>query len=104
MKPEQLKLYHKYRNINNSDKELIYIGIDNENEYWFLYKTEKYTSSLSLLIDNGLNPDKIVTDLNLETLINRYGEKSIKGYGWYAYSKENVETSIQPILKDKIKK
>jgi hypothetical protein len=101
MKVEQLKLYNKYKEINEPDRELIYIGNGNKDYYCFLYKDENdYTYLLSLNY-YGLNPDKIINDLNLE-IINEYGEKCIKGYSWFFYKKEYIEKYVKPILKDKL--
>jgi hypothetical protein len=97
MKIEQLKLYNKYRNVNYPDIELIYIGIDNENQYWFLTKKKNYNIPFSDLTFFNLNPDKIVKGLNLETGINYNGEKYIKYYYWIAYSKERVENYFTDI-------
>jgi len=41
MKPEELKLFNKYKHINIPDKELIYIGIDKrDGDHIFLYKSD----------------------------------------------------------------
>ena len=67
MKVEELKLYNKYKHIDNPNIEYIYIGIDSDNEYyWFIYKDEcdLFFHTLELY---GFNPHKIVNDLNLET-------------------------------------
>jgi hypothetical protein len=101
MKVEQLKLYNKYKHINNPDREFIYIGNDNDGDYWFLFKNSNHLS-FSSLKDYGFNPSQIVKDLNLE-IINRYGEKCIKGYSWEIYSKKDIEKYFKPILKDKLK-
>mgnify|MGYP007100077850 CR=1 FL=1 len=102
MKPEQLKLYNKYKNINYPTIEFIYIGITN-NHYIFLYKNEIINLSFSNLNVYGLNPDKIAKDLNLETFIDGYGIKSIKNYSWEIYTKESIEKYFKPHLKDKLK-
>ena len=96
-----LKPYNKYKHIDNPNIEYIYIGIDSDNEYYcFLYKSA-VNLPFSYLKNRGLNPDKIVKDLNLE-IINEYGEKCIKGCYYLVYSKENVEEYLKPILKDKL--
>jgi hypothetical protein len=97
MKAEQLKLYNKYTHINVSNKEFIYVGIDNENKYWFLFKNEYYNSSFIFLKHYGFDPDKIVKDLNLETFIDENGKKCIKGYQLYPFKKERIETYLKPI-------
>ena len=102
MKTEELKLYNKYNHKDYSDKEYIYIGIDKENDYMFLYKNEAYHTSFSLLKNCGFDPEQIVNDLNLETYINQYGYIMIKEYRWYTYSKEFIERTFKPSLKDKI--
>mgnify|MGYP006935472601 CR=1 FL=1 len=102
MKPEELKLYNKYKDINNPNRELIYVGINNENYYSFLFKNENFNTTFSYLKYFGLDPDKIVKDLNLETFINEDGNKYIKGYEWEFYVKKRIETYFKPHLKDKI--
>ena len=102
MKVEQLKLYNKYKHINNPDKEFIYIGNDNDSDYWFLYKNSNHLS-FSSLKDYGFNPSQIIKDLNLEICFNEYGNKFIKGYYYIFYSKVGVEEFFKPILKDKLK-
>jgi len=97
MKVEELKLYNKYKNINDSNTEYIYVGIDNENKYWFLFKNEYYNSSFIFLKHYGFDPDKIVKDLNLETFIDENGKKCIKGYSWVFYKKERIEKYFKPI-------
>ena len=101
MKPEQLKLYNKYKDKDYPTIEFIYIGVDTDGFYCFLYKTESNISFASLEFYN-FNPDKIVKDLNLETFINKNGNKFIRDYEWDFYSKESIEESFKPILKDKI--
>ena len=103
MKPEDLKLYNKYKHINKPNKGLIYIGVDNDGDYWFLYKNKDHNSSFSYLKVYGLNPDKIVEDLNLETFIYGDGIKCIKGYEYEYYSITNIKMYLKPILKDKLK-
>jgi hypothetical protein len=103
MKVKQLKLYNKYKNIDYTTIEFIYIGIDDDFEHWFLFNTEIYPILISHLKLYGFDPDKIVNDLNLETFINKDGEKCIKGYSWEIYSKEDTEKYFKPILKDKLK-
>ena len=98
-----LKLYNKYKDINNPNTEYIYIGVDKNNNYLFLFKDKDYDSSFSLLKVYGLNPDKIVKDLNLETFIYGDGIKCIKGYDWRCFSKEENEKYLKPLLKDKLK-
>ena len=102
MKPEQLKLYNKYKNIIYPDIEYIYIGVDKDGFYWFLYKVENVESLVSTLKHFALNPDKIIKDLNLKTFINKYGNKYIKGYDWEFYAQKQIETYFKPHLKDKI--
>ena len=102
MKIKDLKLYDKYKKINNSDTGYIFIGVDDENDYWFLFKDKDYDSSFSLLKRLGLNPDKIVKDLNLETCVYNSGDKYIKGYCFTFFSKNRVEIFLKPILKDKL--
>jgi hypothetical protein len=101
MKVKELKLYNKYKNINNPNKELIYIGISN-NYYFFLYKTV-YNTSFSFLKRYGFDPDKIVNDLSLETFIHKNGNKYIKGYDYAFYLKEHIEIYFKQHLKDKLK-
>ena len=101
MKPEQLKLYNKYKDKNYPEIEYIYIGIDSDNEYyWFIYKDEcdLFFHTLELY---GFNPHKIVNDLNLE-IININNFNYIKGYNWEICPKHFVETNLKPILKDKL--
>ena len=102
MKVEQLKLYNKYKHIDNPNIEYIYVGIDNQNKYWFLYKSKDFNLWFSTLKDYGLDPDKIVKDLNLEICFNEYGEKYIKGYYFTFCTKEEFEIYFKPILKDKL--
>jgi len=103
MKVEELKLYNKYKDIEEPNRELIYIGNGNNKDYYcFLRKDENDYAYLLSLNHNGLNPDKIINDLNLETFINEYGEKCIKGYSWFFYKKERIEKYVKPILKDKL--
>ena len=103
MKVENLKLYNKYKNINYPTIELIYVVIDNENYYTFLYKNQDFDISFSYLKDYGLDLDKIVKDLNIETFINKNGNKLIKGYDVFFYSKEYIKKYLKLILKDKLK-
>ena len=102
MKPQDLKLYNKYKHINNSDTGYIFIGVDDENDYWFLYKDQDFDISFYYLKDYGLDPDKIVNNLNLETFIDEDGYKYIKGYNYVFYTKDYIEEFFKPILKDKI--
>ena len=101
MKVEDLKLYNKYKNIYFSTIEFIYIGIDNKNKYWFLYKNEDCILKFSTL--KRFDPDKIVKDLKLKTYIDIYGKKYIEGYGYTFYSKKHIKQYFKPILKDKLK-
>jgi hypothetical protein len=104
MKIEQLKLYFKYKHIEKPKKELIYVGIDINNRYWFLFKSDNYKISFSDLKRLGLNPDKIIKNLNLETGFDVYGDKYIKGYWWcFYYTKDYIELSFKQHLKDKLK-
>jgi hypothetical protein len=96
MKVEKLKLYNKYKNINYPDIEFIYIGIDKHKNYCFLFKTNK-NLLFSILKSYGFDPDKIVTDLNLETFIKRGGDKCIKGYWVFYFSKEDIEYGLKSI-------
>ena len=91
MKAEELKLYNKYKHINYPNREYIYVGFDEQNSYCFLYKNKKYNTSFSTLKYRGLNPDKIVKDLNLEIIIDEYCEKHIKEYDYFWYKKEIIE-------------
>ena len=102
MKVEELKLYNKYKNINNPDIELIYIGINVYNRYCFLFKNENYKLSFLPLINHGLNPDKIVKDLNLEIGFFKNGHNYFKGYDIIWFSKKDIENYFKPHLKDKI--
>ena len=101
MKVEQLKLYNKYKDKDYPTIEFIYIGINKIGYYCFLYKTESNISFLSLE-RCGLDPDKIVKDLNLETYTNIVGIKYIKNYSWEIYTKVSIENYFKPHLKDKI--
>jgi hypothetical protein len=103
MKPEELKFYNKYKHINKPNKELIYIGVDNDGDYWFLYKNKDHNSSFSYLKHLGLNPEQIVKDLNLETVVYSSGDKYIKGCDYEYYSITNIKMYLKPILKDKLK-
>ena len=103
MKVEELKLYNKYKHIDNPDIEFIFIGIDDEGDYWFLYENKNYNILFSSLEFYNFDPDKIVKDLNLEIGVYNSGEKYIKDYGWEICSKHFVETNLKPILKDKLK-
>ena len=104
MKIEQLKLYYKYKHIEKPKKELIYVGIDINHRYWFLFKRDNYQILFSDLKRLGLNPDKIIKNLNLETGFDVYGNKYIKGY-WLRiyYTKDYIELYFKPILKYKLK-
>jgi hypothetical protein len=99
----ELKLYGKYKHINNPDKEFIYIGNDNDSDYWFLYKNENSIISFSSLKDYGFNPSQIIKDLNLEIIIDGSGNKYIKEYKYIFYSKQQIEINLKPLLKDKLK-
>mgnify|MGYP006935472574 CR=1 FL=1 len=105
MKVEELKLYNKYKNINIPNRELIYIGISKDSYYyWFLFKSKNNELSIQQLnqyIFDLDKIDKIVNDLNLETL-TKYGNKYIKGYEWSFGSKEQIEKYIKPDLKNKL--
>jgi hypothetical protein len=103
MKVEDLKLYNKYKHINNSDREFIYIGFDKQNSYLFLYKDKNDNTQFSYIKYYGLNPDKIVKDLNLEIGFYKNGDKYIKGYKYIFYSKVGIESFFKPDLKDKLK-
>jgi hypothetical protein len=61
MKIEQLKLYQKYKNINNPNKELIFIGLYNNIAYIFLHKN---TLSISF---NNLKSHQLFLNLCLKT-------------------------------------
>ena len=107
MKVEELKLYNKYKDIPDiSNKEFIYIGVDNENDYCFLHKNkyndDNIDTPFSVLKHYGLNPDKIVKDLNLETFFDEDGYKYIKEYDIIWYQKEEIEKYLKSILKDKL--
>ena len=103
MKIKELKLYNKFKYINVSNKEFIYIGNgDNNYFYWFIYKNNNYNISFSLLKRYGFDPDKIVKELNLETGFDVYGNKYIKGYCFTFYSKQQIEKYVKPLLKDKL--
>ena len=102
MKIKELKLYYKYKNINIPNTEYIFIGIDNKNYYWFIYKNEIFDTPFSFLNNYDFDSEQIVNALNLETSFDEDGEKCIKGYEWEIYSEENVETNFKPILKDKL--
>jgi hypothetical protein len=97
-----LKLYNKYKYINNPDKELIYIGIDDEGDYWFLFKGKNHKVPFYLLKKYGFDPDTIVEDLNLEIFIDRSDDKYFNGYYFGWYKKEDIEIYFKPILKDKL--
>jgi hypothetical protein len=102
MEVEELKLYNKYQNIDIPHIEFIFIGIDKNNYYCFLYKKKNYNLSFLYLKRYGLNPNKIVKDSNLETYVNKYGDKCIKGCDYFWYEKEKIEKYLKPILKDKL--
>jgi hypothetical protein len=97
MKVEDLELYGTYKNTRNLKKELIYIGIGNNGFYFFIYKNENANASFLYLKYFGLNPDKIVNELNLEIYFNKNGDKFIKGYDWISYSKEYIEIYLKPL-------
>ena len=103
MKLEELKLYSKYKNINNPNIEYIYIGIDKDDGYWFLYKYENTKTYFSTLKRYGFDSDKIVNDLNLEIVVYSSDNKYIKGYDWKYCTKQHIEKHFKPILKDKLK-
>ena len=103
MKIKELKLYSKYKDINKPNIELIYIGNENDNYYWFLYKHNNGNSSFSILKRYGFDPDKIVKDLNLGICFDKYGFKYIKECKYRYQSKKYIETNLKPILKDKLK-
>ena len=102
MNLNKLKLYNKYKNINFPNKELIYIGVDNENDYWFLYKYENTNAYFSTLKYNGFDTDKIAKELNLEIFIDRCDDKYFNGYYFGWYKKEYIEINLKPILKNKL--
>jgi hypothetical protein len=111
MKVKQLKLYNKYKDIGDTpNKEFIYVGVDNENDYCFLFKNKDnhgdidIDTAISTLNHYGLDPDKIVNDLNLETFIKYDNDlyKYIKGYDILFCKKEYIENYLKPILKDKL--
>jgi hypothetical protein len=102
MKVEDLKLYNKYKNINIPNRELIYIGISKDSYYyWFLFKSKNNELSIQQLNQYIFDLDKIVNDLNLETL-TKYGNKYIKGYEMCFGSKEQIEKYIKTLLKNKL--
>ena len=103
MRIKKLKLYNKYKDIRYPNTEYIYIGIDKDDEYWFLYKNNNYNLSFSFLKDYILDPNKIVKELNLEIGFYSDGDKYIKDYDWQIYLKEHIEIHFKPILKDKLK-
>ena len=102
MKPKELKLYNKYQYFDIPHIEFIFIGVDNEEYYWFIYKNENYSVYLPMLKYNGFDPEKIVEDLNIETYVDVDGNKFIKEYDYTFYSKEVIEQYLKPILKDKL--
>ena len=106
MKIEQLRLYNKYKDIDETNDidekniEYIYIGIDCD--YFFLYKNENSIISYSLLDYYGFDPNKIIKNLNLETGFYADGNKYITGYDLDFFTKQSVEKYFKPILKDKL--
>ena len=107
MKVKQLKLYNKYKDIGDTpNKEFIYIGVDNENDYCFLFKNKDnhgdIDAPISTLNHYGFDPNKITKNLNLEIDIDNDGYKYIKGYDIIWYEKEEIEKYLKPILKDKL--
>jgi hypothetical protein len=100
MKVEDLKLYGKYKDISDPNRKFIYIGVDNEGFYWFLLKYESSNTSFSFLKDYGLDPDKIVKHLNLETFIDEEGREFIKGYDRYYFITGYVEKYLEPLSKN----
>jgi hypothetical protein len=109
MKVEELKLYNIYKDIDETNDidekniEYIYIGITNDNYYWFLYKNENSIISYSLLDHYGFDPNKIIKNLNLETGFYVDGCKYITGYDLDFFTKQSVEKYLIPNLKDKLK-
>ena len=102
MKVEELKLYNKYKNTERSNTEYIYIGVNNDGFYCFLYKNENSIISYSLLDYYGFDPNKIIKNLNLETGFYADGNKYITGYDLDFFTKQSVEKYFKPILKDKL--
>ena len=102
MKVEDLKLYNKYKDIREPNRILIYIGIDHEDDYIFLYKNENVEITCLTLKLLGFNPDKIAEDLNLE-IIDGSGNKYIKKIIWTHHTKKSIEQYVKPLLKDKLK-
>jgi hypothetical protein len=101
MKPEDLKLYNKYRDIREPNIEYIYIGIDNTNNYCFLFKSENCATRQSTLKRLGFNIDKIIKNLNLETFINFNHVRYIEKYDWATFKKNEINF-FKPHLKDKL--
>ena len=94
MKIEELKLYNKYRDIDYSNREYIYIGIDERDKsYVFLIENDYSINNLYYLCDNwGLDYNEIINNIPKN---KNYDRK-------YFYSKEEIEKYLKPILKDKI--
>ena len=99
MKPEQLKLYNKYYDVNEPNIELTYIGIDKrDGDHIFLYKTDNGYTSLDSFKEYYCG----VWGLNYDEINNNFNLKNIKMI-YHGYYKPYNLYIIKPCLKDKLK-
>ena len=92
MKVEKLKLYNKYKYINNPNTEYTYIGIDKRDKtYIFLYEDNIYIKLKEYCNRWGLNYNEIINNIPKNKKYNREYR-----------SKEYIEQYIKPLLKDKL--
>ena len=121
MKAEELKLYHKYIDLNakGSDRNIEYIYVGEEKyddgvRYKFIYEDENYGLTREDFSKSGLDFDEIVKNLKLKVYKDR-SEYTETGYFEYIsnYEKEtfyyeeerlyNKIENLQPISKNKLK-
>ena len=97
MKPEKLKLYNKYKFINDPDRELIYVGIDKrDGDHIFLYKSNNNYENLN----NFKYYCNCWGFTNYQTLIVNIN--NIENY-YHMYFNYNNIKYIKPCLKFKLK-
>jgi len=97
MKPEQLKIYNIYKNINFPNKEFIYIGYNKKNkDYWFLSSNYGDEYALLCVIEElDLNLKEVLSKLNFE-----HNNDFFQNHYWLSFKDVN---NFKPLLKDKLK-
>ena len=95
MKPEELKLYQKYK-YKDWEEEYIYIG-NSKKYFYFLYKRKNLTLPREILSERNFDIQQTIKDLNLE--LNEDGE--IKDYYLNWFIVEEIK-NLKPSLKERL--